>query len=92
MRKWVDQLYRSLDRSCTRALGNILFCCMNWAFPRKVDEKFWSSAKMEHLKTVASGGASAKVVESGAPLSLAVMALRRTKSCMARSFGLGRVS
>ena len=57
---------------------------------RKFEEYLPLSARMEHRKALASGGALGTVMVSGVGLSLAVMALRRTKSWIARSFGLGQ--
>ena len=61
-----------------------------WRSSGKVSKSSGSSSRIEHRKTLASGGALDTVVVSGAGLSLAVMALRRTRSWMARSFGLGQ--
>ena len=60
-----------------------------WHSSGSISKSSGSSARIEVRKTLASGGASGTVVVSGVGLSLAVMALRRTKSWMARSFGLG---
>ena len=74
-------------------LANPLLEVWTWHFLGKWSKSSGSSSTMRHLRTVASSSVRPGVlVLSGFGLSWAVMALRRTKVWIARSFGLGHVS